>query len=224
MDECHCRAYPQVSASDRVSESPFFHNDQQHFNVQFEYSEMYVFSARKFDAFCKVSLHNFPNIPKNQIMQETTIVSWLSHMGVPRNSHSVVVAEVLRCVRDMVRDTDTHVLGMHVEMNITRATEDEISDSDSDNDDSFEEVDDDGFEEDDDEDDYGLVAADKAIVEDLEMVEEKGSERCSICFEDFDVGVRMPCLHMFHKNCISEWLQRGNSCPLCRFQLPTQRD
>ena len=33
--------------------------------------------------------------------------------------------------------------------------------------------------------------------------------------------IRMPCSHDFHANCITKWLKTTNSCPLCRFKLPT---
>ena len=44
---------------------------------------------------------------------------------------------------------------------------------------------------------------------------------CSICIEDLSKSqqsiIEMPnCLHMFHQNCLFEWLGRKNSCPLCR--------
>ncbi|XP_047181613.1 E3 ubiquitin-protein ligase CIP8-like [Vigna umbellata] len=262
MDEYHCNAYPMlsISASERL---PFPH-DHQHFDVDFQYSNMHDLNGSKSEAFGNVLLHKFQNISKNEMLKETTIVYCLSRMGLPQNAHGVVVAEVLRCVRDMIRDTAHRhrlVLCMRVEIGITRANQDgisvsanqdginvsanqdgtsvsanqdgisvsanqdEISASVIDNvsdDDHFEEAEEYGFEEDD--EDYGLVPADKAFVEGLEMVQQKGSERCAICFEDFLFGVRMPCLHAFHKSCITEWLQIGNSCPLCRINLPTQSD
>ncbi|XP_057451870.1 uncharacterized protein LOC130743653 [Lotus japonicus] len=64
--------------------------------------------------------------------------------------------------------------------------------------------------------DFGLVPS----IEELVQEEFKQEGNCAICFEDFHVGVRMPCLHMFHKNCITSWLQVANSCPLCRFHMP----
>lgn len=43
---------------------------------------------------------------------------------------------------------------------------------------------------------------------------------CSICMEDFaegDVTRRLPCLHMYHKECIDRWLLQCNAtCPICK--------
>ncbi|EXC17829.1 E3 ubiquitin-protein ligase RING1-like protein [Morus notabilis] len=47
---------------------------------------------------------------------------------------------------------------------------------------------------------------------------------CSICMEEVKIGshiTRMPCSHMFHSDCIVEWLNKSHTCPLCRFSLPT---
>lgn len=48
---------------------------------------------------------------------------------------------------------------------------------------------------------------------------------CSVCLEDFEMGAEakeMPCQHKFHSHCILPWLELHSSCPICRFQLPTE--
>lgn len=45
---------------------------------------------------------------------------------------------------------------------------------------------------------------------------------CSICQECFrGEAARLPCRHCFHPECVSKWLEKSRTCPLCRFQLPT---
>ncbi|GAU30473.1 hypothetical protein TSUD_18530 [Trifolium subterraneum] len=66
-----------------------------------------------------------------------------------------------------------------------------------------------------------FIPAAKSCVEELEMIRVEEAEKCVICFEDLNAGVRLPCSHIFHANCIHDWLVVGNSCPLCRFQLPS---
>jgi E3 ubiquitin-protein ligase RNF115/126 len=47
---------------------------------------------------------------------------------------------------------------------------------------------------------------------------------CSICLMDINDGqktILLPCGHMFHDECITKWLNIHNTCPLCRFELPT---
>lgn len=46
-------------------------------------------------------------------------------------------------------------------------------------------------------------------------------EACSVCLEDFkenDEVITLPCSdrHIFHSQCILEWLPRNNACPLCK--------
>ncbi|KAJ5273141.1 hypothetical protein N7478_008266 [Penicillium angulare] len=48
-------------------------------------------------------------------------------------------------------------------------------------------------------------------------------ERCLICLSDYEVAEEVrelvQCKHVFHKDCIDQWLTTGrNSCPLCRGQ------
>ncbi|KAK6120590.1 hypothetical protein DH2020_045668 [Rehmannia glutinosa] len=45
---------------------------------------------------------------------------------------------------------------------------------------------------------------------------------CSICLEDFTEGlISMPCSHVFHGDCITQWLRTSHYCPICRFEMPT---
>lgn len=42
---------------------------------------------------------------------------------------------------------------------------------------------------------------------------------CSVCYEPFRLGTSvgsLPCGHAFHFACISTWMQRSQTCPLCR--------
>jgi hypothetical protein len=42
---------------------------------------------------------------------------------------------------------------------------------------------------------------------------------CSICLEDFDNtknNVYLDCQHIYHEDCIIEWINKDPSCPLCR--------
>ncbi|KAI3826898.1 hypothetical protein L1987_00958 [Smallanthus sonchifolius] len=47
---------------------------------------------------------------------------------------------------------------------------------------------------------------------------------CAVCKDQFvidDETKELPCKHMYHPDCIIPWLSQRNSCPVCRFQLPT---
>ncbi|PON92874.1 43kDa postsynaptic protein [Trema orientale] len=48
---------------------------------------------------------------------------------------------------------------------------------------------------------------------------------CTVCMEEVLSGTqltRLPCSHVFHGSCIVEWLENGHTCPICRFELPTE--
>ncbi|CAE7214865.1 ATL36 [Symbiodinium sp. CCMP2592] len=45
-----------------------------------------------------------------------------------------------------------------------------------------------------------------------------GQTQCMVClcpFDDDEVR-RLPCGHVFHRNCIDEWLRRCTDCPICK--------
>uniref|UniRef100_A0A2P2L1C1 RING-type E3 ubiquitin transferase n=1 Tax=Rhizophora mucronata TaxID=61149 RepID=A0A2P2L1C1_RHIMU len=47
---------------------------------------------------------------------------------------------------------------------------------------------------------------------------------CAICKDVLLIGTevsQLPCRHFYHPRCILPWLGARNSCPLCRYELPT---
>lgn len=60
------------------------------------------------------------------------------------------------------------------------------------------------------------------LVEKREVDEEIGKNDCVICLENLGMERELlctPCSHMFHGDCIKKWLENGNSCPICRYNL-----
>mmetsp|Transcript_54827 Transcript_54827/g.152052 ORF Transcript_54827/g.152052 Transcript_54827/m.152052 type:complete len:391 (-) Transcript_54827:142-1314(-) len=50
------------------------------------------------------------------------------------------------------------------------------------------------------------------------------STECSICLDELVAGqpaLRIPCGHLYHEDCVKDWLRKSNECPVCRFELPT---
>ena len=50
-------------------------------------------------------------------------------------------------------------------------------------------------------------------------------EECAICKQDLEVNrpvLRLPCAHLYHEDCIEDWLLNLNcSCPMCMWEFPT---
>ncbi|KAF3683102.1 putative protein HOTHEAD-like [Capsicum annuum] len=60
--------------------------------------------------------------------------------------------------------------------------------------------------------------------EDLEKVKLGSECVCVICREKMEMGseaTKMPCSHVFHGNCLMNWLGVKRNCPICRFVLPS---
>ncbi|KAK4749350.1 hypothetical protein SAY87_026799 [Trapa incisa] len=51
-----------------------------------------------------------------------------------------------------------------------------------------------------------------------------GGGECAICREGMRKGrdvCELPCRHRYHWLCVLPWLRKRNTCPCCRFELPT---
>jgi len=56
---------------------------------------------------------------------------------------------------------------------------------------------------------YGVYASVQDILN-------TGDEECPICKEDHKNAIKLDCNHCFCEECVSQWLERNLSCPLCR--------
>ncbi|XP_063380430.1 E3 ubiquitin-protein ligase Arkadia-like isoform X1 [Cydia fagiglandana] len=49
-------------------------------------------------------------------------------------------------------------------------------------------------------------------------------EKCTICLSIFEVDShcrRLPCMHLFHMECVDQWLSTNKHCPICRVDIET---
>ncbi|KAG2715365.1 hypothetical protein I3843_03G075600 [Carya illinoinensis] len=77
----------------------------------------------------------------------------------------------------------------------------------------------------------GSPPAAKRVVENLPFVELTVEELqtnalvCAVCKDAIVVEEkvrRLPCSHYYHGDCIVPWLSIRNTCPVCRYELPTE--
>ena len=64
----------------------------------------------------------------------------------------------------------------------------------------------------------------EAFIEDVNKLDNE-KKNCVICLEDFKTGdktIILPCIHIFHNNCIKNWLKKQNSCPICKFKISSE--
>ena len=51
---------------------------------------------------------------------------------------------------------------------------------------------------------------------------ENNKYQCTVCLENIEKGdkiTKLDCKHIFHTDCINEWVSRDNTCPCCRITL-----
>ena len=60
------------------------------------------------------------------------------------------------------------------------------------------------------------------IIEDMNRLNDE-NKKCVICFEDFknfDKSIYLPCIHLFHEKCITDWINtKKGFCPICRSKI-----
>lgn len=70
--------------------------------------------------------------------------------------------------------------------------------------------------------DEGPAPASQAALDALptrQIAEDEQTERCVVCLEDMGAGQRvavLPCTHVFHEQCVKQWLGVCGTCPICR--------
>ena len=50
----------------------------------------------------------------------------------------------------------------------------------------------------------------------------ENKKKCLICLDEFKNGQKsiiLPCIHIFHCECIKKWMKKENFCPLCKNKI-----
>ena len=82
-------------------------------------------------------------------------------------------------------------------------------------DDLFDEFDNDGL------DDAVIQTYPISKIKDINKLDED-KKRCSICLEYYknnDDSIVLPCIHIFHAECIKKWMKRQRICPICKNEI-----
>ncbi|XP_059442943.1 uncharacterized protein LOC132175124 [Corylus avellana] len=146
-------------------------------------------------------------MPRDLLMKGSTswssISNMLSQMDVPYNFQPFMIQKISTFARELACEADSmcrKTIPMVVALTVALGTQQQgLSPS---------------------------VRASKSSVEALEKVKIEGfPTQCVVCLEDILMGseaARMPCSHVYHGDCIVNWLKKSNLCPLCRFQMPAE--
>lgn len=61
----------------------------------------------------------------------------------------------------------------------------------------------------------------------LELLQSSGDPQCIVCMNMFEIGDvcrELHCGHLYHPNCIFQWLGLHNTCPKCRYEMKTDNE
>lgn len=57
----------------------------------------------------------------------------------------------------------------------------------------------------------------------LERISNLSQKQCPICYEDFSNPVVLQCSHVVCGNCLLNWMKNGHVCPVCRFDIASNK-
>ena len=63
-------------------------------------------------------------------------------------------------------------------------------------------------------------------IQDINKLSED-KKRCSICLENYkngDDSIILPCIHIFHSECIKKWMKKNGVCPICKFKIDSNNN
>jgi hypothetical protein len=61
-----------------------------------------------------------------------------------------------------------------------------------------------------------------SVIKEVKNNENKNNSKCLICLSDFQIGDNastLPCLHIFHSNCLEKWINQQKWCPICKYDV-----
>jgi hypothetical protein len=65
---------------------------------------------------------------------------------------------------------------------------------------------------------------DNMVITKMKNVEklDNDKKKCTICLENYKDGddfIALPCIHIFHSDCIKTWLKNQTTCPICKNEI-----
>jgi len=61
----------------------------------------------------------------------------------------------------------------------------------------------------------------------ISITNPESHDLCLVCQDNYQIGdeaLKLPCHHLYHKDCLLPWLKSRNTCPTCRYELPIDED